>query len=156
MYKFESTPHREKTSRVKNSSHDNILDVTWSNRRSRRRCYELLCVIDRCCLYGVQAPRLPRKMYICSTSQLWHWVDRFAVRLLLRGAIVYRTYGKHQHIYIPLFLLTISDPIYYGPPCWQKYHIGRVIFYFWAPYINYYSFSCHPPMCSMIFNMDHS
>ena len=36
--------------------------------------------------------------------------------ILLRGTIVNRTYGTHKHLHIFLFLLTIFDPIYYGPP----------------------------------------
>ena len=38
--------------------------------------------------------------------------------ILLRGAILNRTYGIHKKllgVYISLFLLTISGPIYYGP-----------------------------------------
>ena len=36
--------------------------------------------------------------------------------LLLRGAIVNRTYGTHKNLYIYLFLLNIFGPIYYAPP----------------------------------------
>ena len=36
--------------------------------------------------------------------------------LLLRGAIVNRTYGTHKNLYVYLFLLTKIGPIYYGPP----------------------------------------
>ena len=36
--------------------------------------------------------------------------------LLLRGAIVNRTYGKHKNLYIYPFLLTIFCPIFYAPP----------------------------------------
>ena len=39
-----------------------------------------------------------------------HWC------ILLRGAILNRTYVKHKNLYISLFLLTIVGPIYYGPP----------------------------------------
>ena len=35
---------------------------------------------------------------------------------LLRGTVVSRTYGAHKKLYISVFLLTISGPIYYGPP----------------------------------------
>ena len=38
------------------------------------------------------------------------------VLILLRGAILNRSYGTHKHLYISLFLLTIFGPIYYGPP----------------------------------------
>ena len=46
---------------------------------------------------------------------------------LLRGAIVNRTYGIHNTLYISLFLLliTIFGPIYYGPPKhWSLYSAG--------------------------------
>ena len=36
--------------------------------------------------------------------------------LILRGAIVNRTYGTHKNLYTSLFLLPIFGPIYYGPP----------------------------------------
>ena len=36
--------------------------------------------------------------------------------LILRGAIVNRTYARHKNLYIQLFLLTIFGPIYHGPP----------------------------------------
>ena len=36
--------------------------------------------------------------------------------LLLRGAIVNRTYGTHKNLYIYVFLPTIFGPINYGPP----------------------------------------
>ena len=36
--------------------------------------------------------------------------------LLLRRTILNRTYGKHKHLYISLFLLTTFGPIYYGLP----------------------------------------
>ena len=39
-----------------------------------------------------------------------------AVFLLLRGAIVNRTYGTHKNVCISLFLPTIFGPIYYGSP----------------------------------------
>ena len=35
---------------------------------------------------------------------------------LLRGTIVYRTYATHKNQYTYLFLLTVLDPTYYGPP----------------------------------------
>ena len=36
--------------------------------------------------------------------------------VLLRGAIVNRTYGIYKNLYISPFLLTIFGPINYGPP----------------------------------------
>ena len=36
--------------------------------------------------------------------------------LLLRGAILNRTYGKHKNLYMLPFLRTKFGPIYYGPP----------------------------------------
>ena len=36
--------------------------------------------------------------------------------ILLRGAIVNRTYDKHKNLYISLFLLSRFGPFYYGPP----------------------------------------
>ena len=39
-----------------------------------------------------------------------------SVFLVLRGTIVNRTYGTHKNLDIPLFLVTILRPIYYGPP----------------------------------------
>ena len=36
--------------------------------------------------------------------------------ILLRGAILKRTYGTYKNLYISLFFLTIFGPIYYGPP----------------------------------------
>ena len=35
---------------------------------------------------------------------------------VLRGALLNRTYGKHKHLYISLFLLTIFGPIYLKSP----------------------------------------
>ena len=36
--------------------------------------------------------------------------------ILLRGAIVNRTYGTLKNLYIPLFLVRRFGPIYYDPP----------------------------------------
>ena len=38
------------------------------------------------------------------------------IYILLRRAILNRTYGAHKNLYISLFLLTSFGPIYYGPP----------------------------------------
>ena len=38
---------------------------------------------------------------------------------LLRRTPVNRTYGTHKNRHIYHFLLTISGPIYYGPPDWD-------------------------------------
>ena len=40
----------------------------------------------------------------------------FYAGYLLRGGIIYRTYGTHTNLYIYTFLLTISGPIYYTIP----------------------------------------
>ena len=38
------------------------------------------------------------------------------VIVLLWGTTLNRTYGTYKKLYMSLFLPTIFDPIYYGPP----------------------------------------
>ena len=45
------------------------------------------------------------------------FLSTYAFRLLiLRGAIVNRTYGLHKNLYVQQFLLAIFGPVNYGPP----------------------------------------
>ena len=39
-----------------------------------------------------------------------------SINIVLRGAIVNRTYGIHKNLYIQPFLPTLFGPINYGPP----------------------------------------
>ena len=74
---------------------------------------------------GVGVPHFPtrrsagqsRARYLALLRLLSRFGDKpLDFRVLLRGAIVNRTYGTHKNLYISLFLQTIYDPIYYGPP----------------------------------------
>ena len=47
-------------------------------------------------------------LQLLEEKRIWGW--------LLRGAILNRTQGAHNHLHISRFLLTIFGPIYYGPP----------------------------------------
>ena len=59
--------------------------------------------------------RHPSKAGFCFLS---YWASAYSQRvlLILRGAMLNRTYGTHKNPYIYLFFMTIFGPIYYGPP----------------------------------------
>ena len=55
-----------------------------------------------------------RRIQRSSIRRDFHLAVMF-LRMVLRGAIVSRTYVIHKNLYIYLILLTIFGPIYYGP-----------------------------------------
>ena len=68
---------------------------------------------DTICRKSVHTDRLTDKRL---TSVCFELTGEIVAIDLLRGAIVNRTYGIHKNLYILPFLLTIFDPINYGPP----------------------------------------
>ena len=54
---------------------------------------------------------------VCPLWCLWNRLVQMGLtRVVLRGAILNRTYGTPKNLHISLFLPTIFGPIYYGPP----------------------------------------